>query len=97
MHNIIVRPLFTEKISHLTDGQNTYGFVVNLNANKIEIKKAIEKKFSVKVESVRTSITEGKARMIFRKSGRFAGKRPDYKKAFVVLKKGDKIDLFEQL
>jgi large subunit ribosomal protein L23 len=97
MHNIILRPLFTEKISHLSEGLNTYGFVVAMNANKIEIKKAVEKKFNVKVEAVRTAVTEGKSRMIFRKSGRFAGKRSDIKKAFVVLKKGDKIDLFEQL
>ncbi len=97
MYNVIVRPLFTEKVSHLTEGQNTYGFVVALGANKIEIRKAIEKKFNVKVEAVRTAITEGKGKMVFRRSGRFSGKKPDYKKAFVVLKKGDKIDLFEQL
>ncbi len=97
MHNIIVRPLFTEKVSHLTSEHNTYSFVVALFANKIEIKKAVEKKFNVKVVSVRTAITEGKGKMVFRRSGRFSGKKPDYKKAFVALRKGDEIDLFKQL
>ncbi len=97
MHNIIVKPLYTEKVTNSTEAHNTYGFVVSKGSNKIEIKKAIEKKFSVKVADVRTANYEGKTKMVFRKSGRFSGKKPDFKKAFVVLKKGDKIDLFEQV
>lgn len=95
MHNILVKPLVTEKVAHLTEVQNLYGFIVNTASNKIEIKRAIEKKFNVTVEKITTATYKGKKKMVFRKSGRFEGKRSDFKKAFVVLKKGDKIDLFE--
>lgn len=95
MHNILVKPLVTEKVAHLTEAQNLYGFIVNCASNKIEIKRAIEKKFNVTVEKITTANYKGKKKMVFRKSGRFEGKRSDFKKAFVVLKKGDKIDLFE--
>jgi large subunit ribosomal protein L23 len=97
MHNIILKPLFTEKVSTLTADQNKYAFVVDIKANKIEIKQAIQKKFNVTVESVTTAIFLGKTKMIMRKAGRFAGKKPDFKKAYVILKKGEKIDLFEQV
>ena len=97
MHNIIVKPLFTEKVSNLTSNQNRYAFVVDINANKIEIKKAVEKRFKVKVEAVTTATFLGKKKMIMRRAGRFLGKKPDYKKAYILLKKGDKIDLIEQI
>jgi len=97
MHNIIVKPLFTEKVTNLTEDQNRYAFIVDIHSNKIEIKRAIEKKFNVTVESVRTARFIGKMKMIMRKAGRFVGKRPDFKKAYVLLKKGDKIDLIEQV
>ncbi|MCE1188914.1 MAG: 50S ribosomal protein L23 [Ignavibacteria bacterium] len=95
MHNILVKPVITERVLHLTEEQNKYGFIVDKAANKIDIKRAVEKKFNVTVVHVTTANYMGKKKMIFRKSGRFEGKRPDYKKAYVVLKKGDKIDLFE--
>ncbi|MBI5726670.1 MAG: 50S ribosomal protein L23 [Ignavibacteriales bacterium] len=95
MHNILVKPLLTEKVAHLTETQNMYGFVVDLHSNKIEIKRAIETKFKVSVAKITTTNYKGKKKMVARKSGRFEGKRPDFKKAYVVLKKGDKIDLFE--
>lgn len=95
MHNVLIKPLLTEKIAHMTETQNVYGFVVDSNSNKIEIKRAVEKKFNVTVEKVTTANYMGKKKMVFRKSGRFEGKRPDFKKAYVLLKKGDKIDLFE--
>lgn len=97
MHNIIIKPLLTEKLTTLTESKNTYGFIVAVDANKIDIKRAVEKKFSVKVEKVTTANYEGKKKMVFRKAGRFSGKRPDFKKAYVSLKEGDKIDLFEQV
>ena len=97
MHNIIIKPIFTEKVSGLTADQNKYAFVVDIKANKIDIKRAIEKKFNVTVESVTTATFLGKTKMILRKAGRFAGKKPDFKKAYIVLKAGDKIDLFEQV
>lgn len=95
MHNILVKPLLTEKIAQLTETQNLYGFIVDLHSNKIEIKRAIEARFKVTVEKITTVKYKGKKKMVARKSGRFEGKRPDFKKAYVKLKKDDKIDLFE--
>ena len=67
------------------------------NANKIEIAKAIEKKFNVHVTSVRTINHPGKIKTQFRKSGRFTGKTPSFKKAIVTLKEGETIELFEEV
>lgn len=98
MHQILIRPLITEKMTNLTaDQSNKYGFIVNTKANKIEIKKAIEDKFNVNVVNVRTINYDGKTKTQFRKSGRFVGKTAKYKKAVVTLKKGETIELFEQV
>ena len=97
MHQILIRPLITEKMSTLTAEQSKYGFLVNPKANKIEIAKAIEKKFEVNVVDVKTINHSGKTKTQFRKSGRFTGKTAKYKKAIVTLKEGDKIELFEEV
>ncbi|HSL88961.1 MAG TPA: 50S ribosomal protein L23 [Ignavibacteriaceae bacterium] len=98
MHQILIRPLITEKMTSITaDQSNKYGFVVNTKANKIEIKKAIEDKFNVNVVDVRTINYDGKTKTQFRKSGRFVGKTAKYKKAIITLKKGETIELFEQV
>jgi large subunit ribosomal protein L23 len=68
---------------------------VSLNASKIEISKAIEKKFNVKVRSIRTVTSKGKSRTQFTKRGRFTGTKSDKKRAIVTLDKDNKIDLFE--
>ncbi|NOX90510.1 MAG: 50S ribosomal protein L23 [Calditrichaeota bacterium] len=91
---ILFQPVFTEKMARLQDEQNKYAFKVNLKANKIEIKKAVEKKFNVKVKSVRTMVVYGKKRHQFTKAGRFEGRRPTWKKAIVTLEEGNQIDLF---
>lgn len=91
---ILIRPLFTEKMARLQDDENKYAFMVNLKANKIEIKQAIEKKFNVKVKSVRTMVYQGKKRHQFTKGGRFEGRRPSWKKAIVTLHEDNQIDLF---
>ncbi len=91
MHEVIIRPLITEKITGLTETDNQYGFIVDRRANKVEIKNAIEKKFEVKVTSVRTINVQGKVKRL----GRFSGKRSDWKKAVVTLAKENKITLFE--
>lgn len=90
-YDIILRPVITEKSSHLKDTGNQYVFEVQRGANKIEIRKAIEKLFKVKVVSVQVAIMDGKTR----KLGRFSGKRPDWKKAVVKLSPKDKIKIFE--
>jgi len=97
MKEILIKPLITEKMTNITADSGKYGFLVNLNSNKIEIAKAIQKKFNVHVTKVRTVSHPGKVKTQFRKSGRFSGKTPSYKKAIVTLKKGETIELFEQV
>ena len=91
--DIIYRPLITEKSTILREAKEVYCFRVHVNANKIEIARAIEALFSkVKVARVRTSIVRGKSKRM----GRFEGRRPDWKKAWVQLAADSKdIDLFE--
>lgn len=91
--SIILRPLVTEKGSKLREVGNKYLFSVAPDANRIEIKRAVEEIFRVKVKSVRTIVMHGKVKRM----GIFAGKRPDWKKAVVTLAEGQSIDLFEQV
>ena len=90
---IVRRAMITEKGTRIREGQNGYLFEVARDANKIEIKQAVEAIFSVKVASIRTLRVHGKPKRV----GRFAGHRPDWKKAVVTLKKGETIELFEQV
>jgi large subunit ribosomal protein L23 len=93
LYEVVRRPLITEKATALKDSQRTVTFEVHRDATKPEIKSAIEKLFSVKVADVRVSNMHGKVK----RQGRFVGRRPDWKKAYVVLKKGEKmIEFFEQ-
>jgi len=88
---IIISPLITEKSSHNHLTNNSYTFKVSVNANKIEIKQAIEKVFNVSVMKVNTLNQRGKVKRL----GRYTGKRRDWKKAIVKLKAGDKIAEFD--
>jgi large subunit ribosomal protein L23 len=89
---VLVHPILTEKLVTLKE-LNQYGFVVVKRANKIEIKSAVEKRFGVTVNSVRTVNVRGKVKRM----GRHSGRRADWKKAYVTLKPGDKIELVEGL
>ena len=92
LHEILRAPLITEKGSVLKDTENLYLFRVLDSANKIQIKKAVEEIFKVKVASVRTVRVHGKTKRV----GRRLGRRPDWKKAYVKLKPGEKtIEFFE--
>jgi len=97
MHNVLISPLITEKMTNLTADKGKYGFLVNPESNKIEIAKAIEKKFNVHVVSVRTINHPGKIKTQFRKSGRFSGRTSKFKKAIITLKKDETIEIFEQV
>ena len=98
MHETLVRPLITEKMTNISAAQpGKYGFIVSTKANKIQVAKAIEKKFNVHVVDVRTINYSGKTKTQFRKSGRFMGTTPKFKKAIVTLKEGETIELFEQV
>lgn len=90
-YQIVKRPLLTEKSDRLRETNNQYCFEVDVRANKLEVKAAIESLFGVKVSAVRMQNRIGKAKRM----GRFTGKRADWKKAFVTLKEGEVIELFE--
>jgi len=87
LYTVIRRPLITEKGMGVKETQNTLVFEVAENATKTEVKQAVETLFKVKVSAVRTAIVEGKER----RRGKFAGYRPDWKKAYVRLKAGEKM------
>jgi large subunit ribosomal protein L23 len=91
IYSIIKRPLFTEKGSNLKESHNKVLIEVAKDANKFEVKRAIEEIFKVKVEKVATVNTNGK----WKRYGKSIGKRPDIKKAIVTLKKGEKLDFVE--
>jgi large subunit ribosomal protein L23 len=91
IHQVIVRPLITEKSTDQLDRQHAYTFVVDRNANKIEICQAVETLFKVKVKDVRTMQYRGKERRV----GRHVGRRAAWKKAVVTLREGDTIEIFE--
>lgn len=91
IHDVIVRPLVTEKSHDQLDRLGAYTFVVAKDANKIEIAQAVEKAFNVKVTDVRTMRYAGKAKRM----GKHQGRRPSWKKAVVTLAQGDSIELFE--
>lgn len=90
-HDVVLKPLITEKSTALME-ENKYSFVVHKNANKIEIKRAVEEIFGVQVRAVNTISMKGKQRRV----GVHKGYRPDWKKAIVTLQAGSKpIELFE--
>jgi large subunit ribosomal protein L23 len=93
LHQIIKRPLITEKGTDKKETERTLCFEVAADANKTEVANAVEKLFKVKVEAVRTSNVEGK----LRRRGKFAGYRSDWKKAYVKLKAGEKVPEFTDL
>jgi large subunit ribosomal protein L23 len=93
MIGILVRPIITEKMTELGE-KRQYAFEVPISVNKIEVGKAIEKKFSVKVTSIRTVMVKGKRKSQMTRRGRFEGHTKTWKKAIVTLKEGDKIDYF---
>ncbi|HLF14333.1 MAG TPA: 50S ribosomal protein L23 [Bacteroidota bacterium] len=96
MTGIIFRPIVTEKMTSIQD-KGRYAFEVDLGANKIDIARAVAKKFNVTVVNVRTMNYKGKSKTQMTRRGRFAGKTSHYKKAIVTLKDGDAINLFENV
>ena len=90
LHQIIKKPLITEKTSQLKEAGQVVAFEVAMDANKVEIKQAVEKAFDVKVTNVNTNIVAGKVKRV----GLKFGKRSNRKKAFVTLAEGSNIDFF---
>ncbi|MCW3804315.1 50S ribosomal protein L23 [Plebeiibacterium marinum] len=94
---ILIKPLVTEKLNEQSEKLNSFGFVVNKNANKLQIKKAVEEMYNVTVERVNTTNYAGKVKTRYTKSGVQVGKTASYKKAIVTLAEGDKIDFYSNI
>ncbi|RRD59253.1 50S ribosomal protein L23 [Tannerella forsythia] len=95
---IIIKPIVTEKQTAVTDKKpNRFGFRVSPDANKLQIKKAVEEMYNVSVESVNTMNYSGKRKSRYTKSGIINGKQAAYKKAIVTLKEGEVIDFFSNI
>ncbi len=95
--SILIKPIVTEKMTGQGDKFNRYGFIVARNANKIEIKKAIEELYGVTVESVNTMRYGGKIKTRYTKSGAQIGKSVSTKKAVVTLAEGNTIDFYSNI
>ena len=97
MSQIVIKPIITEKMTATTEDMNRYGFLVKPDANKIQIKDAVEKLYGVNVEKVWTMRYAGKTKSRFTKTGLITGKSGSYKKAMVSIAEGETIDLYSNI
>ncbi len=97
MSQIVIKPIITEKMTATTEDMNRYGFIVKPDANKIQIKDAVEKLYGVNVEKVWTMRYTGKTKSRFTKTGLITGKSGAYKKAMVSIAEGETIDLYSNI
>jgi large subunit ribosomal protein L23 len=95
--NVILKPIITEKMTQLSEKLNRYGFLVDKNANKLQIRKAIKDLYGVDVEEINTMNYSGKKKSRFTKSGVITGKSGNFKKAIVTLAKGETIDFYSNI
>jgi large subunit ribosomal protein L23 len=94
---ILLKPLVTEKMTELSEKLNRVGFVVDRRATKIDIKKAVEKMYDVKVVAVNTMNYQGKKKSRFTKAGAIEGRTVSFKKAIITLVEGDNIDFYSNI
>jgi Ribosomal protein L23 len=94
---IIIKPIVTEKMTKLGETHNRYGFRVQKDANKIEIKKAVEEMYNITVTDVNTLIVAPKKKSRFTRGGLIQGSTSAYKKAIVTVKQGETIDFFSNI
>jgi large subunit ribosomal protein L23 len=94
---MIKKPVITEKMTALTEGLNRYGFVVDTNANKLQIKEAVENMYGVTVENINTMNYKGKHKTRYTKAGWVQGRTNKFKKAIVTLAEGDVIDFYSNI
>ncbi len=95
--NIIIKPVITEKMTDLGEKMNRYGFIVHREANKLQIKQAVEELYGVEVNSVNTMNYSGKEKSRFTKSGAITGRTSAYKKAIITLAEGETIDFYSNI
>ena len=91
---VLIRPLVTEKMTKMSETMHRYGFVVNKDANKLQIKEAVEKMYNVSVQAVNTLVIPGKTKSRYTKKGMVVGGKSSYKKAIVTVAKTDTIDFY---
>ncbi len=91
---VLVKPIITEKVNSQMEDAGRYTFMVDRKANKLEIKKAVEEFYGVRVEEVNTMVVPGKNKTRYTQAGFIKGMKPAYKKAVVTLAEGETIDLF---
>ena len=94
---IIKKPVITEKMTAISEKLNRYAFIVDVRANKLQIKKAVQDLYGVQVAAVNTMRYDGKLKSRYTKAGVVAGKRDAFKKAIVTLAKGETIDFFSNI
>ncbi len=94
---ILLKPIVTEKMTEQGEKRNRFGFVVEKDANKIQIKNAVEELYGVTVESVNTMIYAGKRKTRHTKSGMTKGRTANYKKAIVTIAEGETIDFYSNI
>jgi large subunit ribosomal protein L23 len=94
LSQVLVRPVITEKVNLQMERNGRYTFVVGHQANKLEIKQAVEEFYGVKVADVNTVVVPAKNKTRYTKAGLLSGRKPSYKKAVVTLAEGETIDLF---
>ena len=94
MSNILIKPIVTEKSTKLGEKFNRYAFRVDKDANRLQIKKAVETAYNVKVEDVNTAVIPGKLKVRQTKQGIAKGMKASFKKAYVTLKEGQIIDFY---
>ena len=94
---IIKKPVITEKMTAISEKLNRYAFIVDVRANKLQIKKAVQDLYGVQVASVNTMRYDGKLKSRYTKAGVIEGRRDAFKKAIVTLAKGETIDFFSNI
>jgi large subunit ribosomal protein L23 len=92
--DVLIRPVITEKVNSQMEKSGRYTFVIDKRANKLEVKKAVEEFYGVKVQDVNTAVVPAKAKTRMTKAGILSGRKSGYKKAIVTLVAGESIDLF---
>ncbi|MFN3951011.1 MAG: 50S ribosomal protein L23 [Thermaurantimonas sp.] len=95
--NILVKPIITEKANSLSEKSGVYCFRVQTDANKVQIKKAVEEAYGVNVESVNTAIMPAKRVVKYTKAGMIEGRKPKFKKAYVQVRSGEVINIYENI
>ncbi|MFZ9661702.1 MAG: 50S ribosomal protein L23 [Chitinophagaceae bacterium] len=97
LNEILIKPIITEKANALQEKRKTFSFRVARQANKLEIKNAVQSLYGVNVQDVRTVVVPAKNKSRFTKSGFIKGRKPSYKKAYVTVAEGETIDLYANI